>query len=204
MLPRRFFLSLGAATLLAAALVGASATAAPDTPDEFIRVLAGEAIQKLSDETLSEAQRENEFRDFLKRAFDVRVIGRFVLGRYWRVATQAERDEFESLFLEFVVRTYARRLGQYGGETLSILSTLGDGDGDTIVRSEIVSPDFPEVRVDWRVRRTGDDYSIVDVTVEGVSLAITQRDEFSAVIRSNGGQVEGLLDALRARTVEAE
>ena len=204
MLPRRFFLSLGAATWLAVALAGASANATPDTPDEFIRVLADEAIQKLSDETMSEAQRENEFRDFLKRAFDVLVIGRFVLGRHWRVATPAERDEFETLFLEFVVRTYARRLGQYGGETLRILNTLGNGDGDTIVRSEIVSPDFPEVRVDWRVRRTGDDYRIVDVTVEGVSLAITQRDEFAAVIRSNGGQVEGLLDALRARTVEAE
>ncbi len=177
--------------------------AAPDTADEFIRVLAGEAIQKLADETLSEAQRESEFRDFLIKAFDVRVIGRFVLGRYWRVATPAEREEFETLFLEFVVHTYARRLGQYGGETLRIRDTLGDGGQDTVVRSEIISPGFPDVRVDWRVRRTGEDYRIVDVTVEGVSLAITQRDEFAAVIRSSGGRVEGLLGALRDRTSAA-
>ena len=108
------------------------------------------------------------------------------------------------LFLEFVVRTYVRRLGQYGGETLNIIDTIGDGDGDTVVRSEIVSPDFPEVRIDWRVRRTGNEHRIVDMTVEGVSLAITQRDEFAAVIRSTGGQIEGLLSALRERTGEAE
>ena len=80
----------------------------------------------------------------------------------------------------------------------------GGDDSDTVVRSEIVSPGFPEVRVDWRVRRTGGAYRIVDVTVEGVSLAITQRDEFAAVIRSNGGQVEGLLSALREETSQAE
>ena len=201
MLSRRIVLSLATAAWLATV---ANATAAPDTADEFIRVLADEAIQSLADETLSEAQRESEFRDFLVKAFDVRVIGRFVLGRYWRVATPAEREEFETLFLEFVVRTYARRLGQYGGETLRIRDTLSDGDADTVVRSEIVSSGFPDVRIDWRVRRTGDSYRIVDVTVEGVSLAITQRDEFAAVIRSSGGQVEGLLGALRGRTVEPQ
>ena len=201
MLLRRIVLSLATAAWLATV---ANATAAPDTADEFIRVLAGEAIQSLADETLSEAQRESEFRDFLVKAFDVRVVGRFVLGRYWRVATPAEREEFETLFLEFVVRTYARRLGQYGGETLRIRDTLSDGDADTVVRSEIVSSGFPDVRIDWRVRRTGDSYRIVDVTVEGVSLAITQRDEFAAVIRSSGGQIEGLLGALRGRTVEPQ
>ena len=117
------------------------------------------------------------------------------------MATPVEREEFETLFLEFVVRTYARRLGQYGGETLRILETMSGGGDDAIVRSEIVSPEFPEVRVDWRVRRIGEDYRIVDVTVEGVSLAITQRDEFGAVIRRSGGQVEGLLSALRERVV---
>ncbi|HJO68544.1 MAG TPA: ABC transporter substrate-binding protein [Rhodospirillales bacterium] len=201
---RRIVLSLATAAWLVTSVAIAGATAAPDTADEFIRTLADEAIQTLADETLSEAQRESEFRDFLVRAFDVRVIGRFVLGRYWRVATPAERNEFETLFLEFVVRTYARRLGQYGGETLRIVDTLSRGGEDTVVRSEIIASGFPEVRVDWRVRRTGKDYRIVDVTVEGVSLAITQRDEFAAVIRSNGGQVEGLLGALRERTVETE
>ena len=194
--------------LLVAAAVWLGATvgsvAAPDSADAFIGGLAHEALQTLADQTLSETEREAEFRAFLNHAFDVPVIGRFALGRYWRLATPAERQEFETLFLEFVIRTYARRLGQYGGETLNIIDTIGDGDGDTVVRSEIVSPDFPEVRIDWRVRRTGNEHRIVDVTVEGVSLAITQRDEFAAVIRSTGGQIEGLLSALRERTGEAE
>ena len=204
MLLRQNVLSLAAAVWLGAAVASTGAAAAAETADEFIRVLADQAIHTLADETLSEAERETELRNFLSRAFDVAVIGRFVLGRYWRLATPTEREEFETLFLEFVVHTYARRLGQYGGETLRIVETLSDGDGDAIVRSEIISPEFPEVRIDWRVRRTGEDYRIVDVTVEGVSLAITQRDEFGAVIRRNGGQVEGLLSALRERIVETE
>ncbi len=205
MLFRRNVLSLAAAAWLGAAVASSGAAAAAETADEFIRGLADQAIQTLADETLSEAERETEFRNFLARAFDVPIIGRFVLGRYWRLATPAEREEFETLFLEYVVRTYARRLGQYGGETLRITDTLSDnGGGDAIVRSELISPEFPEVRIDWRVRRTGDDYRIVDVTVEGVSLAITQRDEFGAVIRRNGGRIEGLLSALRDRIVETE
>lgn len=200
MLLRQKVISLAAVAWLGAT-VASNAAAAAETADEFIRVLADQAIHALADETLSEAERESEFRDFLVRAFDVPVIGRFVLGRYWRLATPVEREEFETLFLEFVVRTYARRLGQYGGETLRILETMSGGGDDAIVRSEIVSPEFPEVRVDWRVRRIGEDYRIVDVTVEGVSLAITQRDEFGAVIRRSGGQVEGLLSALRERVV---
>ena len=200
MLLRQKVISLAAVAWLGAT-VASNAAAAAETADEFIRVLADQAIHALADETLSEAERESEFRDFLVRAFDVPVIGRFVLGRYWRLATPVEREEFETLFLEFVVRTYARRLGQYGGETLRILETMSGGGDDAIVRSEIVSPEFPEVRVDWHVRRIGEDYRIVDVTVEGVSLAITQRDEFGAVIRRSGGQVEGLLSALRERVV---
>ncbi len=177
------------------------ALAAPDTPVEFVRALGGEAISVLGDSRISEETRTNEFRRLLGEGFDLQTIGRFALGRYWRRANVQERREYATLFEEFVVIAYASRLGQYAGETLHVDGARTHGDHDTIVSSEIRSSSGRAVRVDWRVRdrdRDGD-YKVIDVVVEGLSMAITQRDEFSSVIQREGGEVSGLIAQLRQK-----
>ena len=80
-----------------------------DRPQIFIETLGSEVIEMLSDPVLSKEDRVAEFRRLLVNGFDLRTIGRFILGRYWRRATPAERQEFEQLFEDYIVATYAAR-----------------------------------------------------------------------------------------------
>jgi phospholipid transport system substrate-binding protein len=160
--------------------------------------LADKAIDTLAVQNISEQQREERFRSLLRDHFDLQAIGKWVLGRYWRNATTAEREEYLKLFEELIVKTYANRFREYTGEQLTIQDAIPGGDEDAIVHSEIIRPNgAPPIRVDWRVRLPDGDYKVVDVVVEGVSMSQTQRSEFGSVIRRNGGDIKGLLAALK-------
>jgi phospholipid transport system substrate-binding protein len=130
----------------------------------------------------------------------VPTIGKFVLGRYWRTATDAERAEFLKLFEDFIVKSYAVRFADYAGESFDVQNTTGGSDGASVVHSRINRKGAETIRVDWRVQQSQDRLAITDVVVEGVSMAVTQRSEFASVIQSKGGKVAGLIDALRAKT----
>ena len=185
-------------------LLGSAASAAEsNSAATFVRSFGDEAIATLADDALDDRTREREFRRLLNAGFDIKTIGRFVLGRYWRRATAEERQEFQELFGEFVVKAYAARLGQYVGESLHVGASWTDGTHDTIVNSEIRTPNAPPVRIAWRVRNRAGEHKVIDVIVEGLSMAITQRDEFSAVIQRSGGRVEGLIEQMRAKLEES-
>ena len=137
-------------------------------------------------------------RQLMRQGFDLQFIGRFVLGRHWRAVSPDQQAQYQELFAEYILQTYSSHLGGYTGETLSITGARPAGSKDAIVQTRIVRPSGPPVDADWRVRARGDQYLIIDVSVEGVSMAVTQRSEFASVIKNNG--FEGLLGALRART----
>ena len=196
---RRRLAGFVAVSLFAWCALGQEVRAEVDSPHSFIQTLGGEAIEMLSDSVLTEEDRVEEFRRILIKAFDLRTIGRFVLGRYWRRTTPDERREFEVLFEDYIVATYSTRLGQYQGEALTVSATRSEGNGDILVTTQIVPRDGPTVRVEWRVRGKPGSYKIIDVVVEGISMVITQRSEFASVIQRSGGQVSGLLDELRKK-----
>jgi phospholipid transport system substrate-binding protein len=200
MLPRRVLLLLAGAFFLALGFSQA-APAAAETPEQFVGVLGEEAIRVLGDAKLTPEQRTEEFRRLLDKGFNMPLIGQLVLGRHWRTATEAQRSEYLKLFEDFIVQTYSVRLGQYNGETFRIAGgrAAPDNTGDTLVTTEIVRPNGPPVRVDWRVRKNGETLKVVDVIAEGISMLITQRDEFAAVIQNSGGKVDALIDRLRRR-----
>jgi phospholipid transport system substrate-binding protein len=120
-----------------------------------------------------------------------------VLGKHGRVASDEERAEFDRLFASGIVATYSRHLGSYAGETLEVGGAKVLDAGGVIVGSRIVRPAGPQVAVEWRLHGEAGAWRIVDVVIEGVSLALTLRSEYSAVIRASGGKVEGLLARLR-------
>lgn len=163
----------------------------------FVSTLGAQAIQVLGP-SVPPAHRLARFRMLFHNDFDVPGIGRFVLGRYWRAATPQEQQEFLALFQEYVVRAYSARLGEYGGEPFRVTGARPSGH-ETVVTSEILRPNGNRIEVDWHVVDSGGRYKITDVYIGGVSMKVTQRDEFAAVIQRNGGRVEGLLAQLRQK-----
>ncbi|MCB1532743.1 MAG: ABC transporter substrate-binding protein [Alphaproteobacteria bacterium] len=164
----------------------------------FIDGVAKRGIGFLSNESLSEAQREKEFRQLLNDSFDMNTIARFALGRYWKSASEAQKKEYLKLFQAMIVEVYTARFSEYNGQALEVVSARGEGDSDAIVTSKIVPAEGKDVQVDWRVRHKNGRYKVVDVVVEGVSMALTQRSDFASVIQRGGGNVEVLLEHLRA------
>ena len=176
------------------------ASADPLSPKQFIESLGEETIGAITKADVSNELRLTEFERLFRKGFDVKTISRFVLGRYWRQATPQQQGEYQALFADFIVHTYANRFRQYSGQTLSVDGERLASKRDTIVSSQINAPDGPAVRVDWRVRAQGDGHKIVDVIIEGVSMVITQRDEFASVIRRGGGGIETLISELRRKS----
>ena len=189
---------------LAAGLLAPPAKAAPDVDGAkaFIEGLASRAIEILQRENGNLEQREAELRKILSQDFDLPFIGRFVLGRHWRKATPDQRADYQALFAEWILKTYARRLGGYSGETFQTTGARAAGDTDILVQTKINRPSGPPIVADWRVRTNPHGFRIIDIMVEGVSMAVTQRSEFNAVVGRDG--VDGLLSILRARTQKFE
>ena len=130
----------------------------------------------------------------------MKTIGKFALGRYWRTATKAQKDEYLELFEDMIIETYARRFEEYQGQQIQVGTARSVGsNGDSLVQSSIISSGSPDVSVDWRVRKNGNTYQVIDVLVEGVSMSVTQRSEFSSIIQRGGGNIDALLEKLRTR-----
>jgi phospholipid transport system substrate-binding protein len=185
------------AILLALGLGGGPQRAAAQAdPVAFINELGRQAIQVLGP-SVPAPQRLQRFRELLTADFDIPGIGQFVLGRYWRVATPAQQQEFLGLLKEYVAQAYSARLAEYAGEPFRAIGARVEGD-QTIVSSEIVRREGNKVQVNWYVVNNGG-WRVTDAYVAGVSMKVTQRDEFAAVIQQGGGQVEYLLAKLRQK-----
>lgn len=163
----------------------------------FITKMTDNAVSFLGDPSLSNEERTASFRKLLGANYDMDTIGRFALGAYWKQATPAQRAEYSKLFKDMVVRVYSQRFKEYNGQKVEVRSARSADGNDTIVTSFIMPQQGDSIQVDWRVRGKGASYRVVDVIVQGVSMALTQRSDFASVIQSGGGNVEVLLDHLR-------
>jgi phospholipid transport system substrate-binding protein len=180
---------------------GPRAQAAPDAV-AFVSTLGTQAIQVLGPQ-VSEQRRLTRFRELFRDDFDVPRIGAFVLGRYWRTATPQQRQEFLRLFQEYIVEAYSARLGQYGGEPFRVTGSRAAGE-EIIVTSQVIRQNGAPVEVDWYLVDEGGRLKIIDVYVGGISMKVTERDEFGSIIQRNGGSVEPLLAALRQKVGAAQ
>jgi phospholipid transport system substrate-binding protein len=196
-------LFLGAVCLLVTGvLLPTRPAAAAADPAAVITSLGNEALKVLG-KNVDPNLRVARFRQLFSEDFDVPGIARFTLGRYWRIATPAQQQEFVQLFTNYIALAYANRLAEYSGETLRVTGSRPGPDGQ-LVSSEIIRTNGqPPARVDWLLTPHGDAYKISDVIVEGISMAVTQRSEFGSVIQRNGGQVQSLISALRQKTESA-
>jgi len=166
----------------------------------FIANLEKRGVGFLKDSSLSDEQRTEAFSDLLKDNFDMKTIGRFALGRYWKTTSPEQRKEYLQLFENMVIAVYSRRFSDYNGQALEIISTREKGKSDAIVSSYIVPESGPKIKIDWRVREgKNKKIKVIDVIVEGVSMSLTQRSDFASVIQRGGGKIDVLLDHLKTQ-----
>lgn len=165
---------------------------------KFIQDLGDQAIAVIANKGLSQDQRSEHFRQMLRNSFDLQTIGRFVIGRSWNAASSAQQQEYMHLFEALVIKTYSDRFALYTGEGFKVTGLRPETEKDTVVTSEITHPDGSEpTEVDWRVRHKDGRLGIIDVVIEGVSLSVTQRQEYASIIQRDGGQLNGLLALMR-------
>ncbi len=170
---------------------------------DFVVELADKAVKSLAAPDIDTAERRLRFGKLMHDYFAFKAIAKWVLGRHWKRATEAERAEYLRLFERLMVVVYADRFAKYSGETLEVTRAEVRDEKDALVHSRIVKTDGAKpIDVAWRVRRKDDTFKIVDVMVEGLSMGLTQQKEFSSVIRQKGEGIEGLLKELRKRLAE--
>jgi phospholipid transport system substrate-binding protein len=179
-------------------MVTVAEDAAGEGAKQFIVKMGDRGINFLGDASKSQEAKKAEFSSLLDQSFDMSTIGRFVLGTYWKSATPAQQTEYQKLFRKMIISVYSKRFSDYNGQKFDVRTAKTDGK-DTTVTSYIVPGSGPEVRVDWRVRNKGGNYKVVDIIVEGVSMAMTQRADFASVIQRGGGDIETLLTHLRGQ-----
>ncbi len=182
----------------AAPIVQGYAEAMKQPAGKFIQVLGDRAIAAIADKTTTPQQRTDKFRQILRDSFDLMTIGRFVIGRSWNTATPDQQKDYIHLFSELVIKSYGDRLSLYTGEGFTVTGVRPETERDTIVNSQITHPDGSEpTAIDWRVRQRDGKLGVIDVVVEGVSLSVTQRQEYAAIIEGDDGKIDGLLQKMR-------
>ncbi len=121
-------------------------------------------------------------------------MARRVLGRHWRAASEAQRDRYIALFRNYVVNLHAVQLGGYAGESYTVLRQQRLREKESLVIARLKRQYGPPLSMNFRVRQMNDRLRIIDVTIAGVSLIVTKRSEFDAIIRHEG--LPGLLRRL--------
>lgn len=163
------------------------------TADEALSFLKGQK------ENWDQVAVESKFEDILDKYFNVKYIAKASLGQYWRKATDSEKQAYLKIFKDNIIKVYAVRFKEYKNQVIEVEKSSVRGRGDVIVFSKITSGegDQPPLGVDWRVRLQKDgSYRIIDLDIAGVSMLITQKNEYKAIIEQNGGKVQALIDEL--------
>lgn len=191
-----------AAAVLALVLVGIAPQApAQDDPTAVVRDTAERVLNSLrtdraryqDDKALFQLVRQVVF-----PRIDRERTAQWVLGANWRTATPAQREQFINEFSDLLLRTYGTALRQYHSETLNYLPTQAAAGADRVtVRTEIIRPDGPKVSVDYLLTNRSGEWKVYDVIIENVSMVVTYRSEYAAIIKRDG--MDGLLKQLADR-----
>ena len=190
MLTRRHLLILGTATL---ATLSPRAWAQDATG--FV-VNLGNQLAAIVNGPGGYDDKKRRLAPLVEQAVDIDGIAQFCLGIYWRRATPQQQTEFKRLFHAVLLNNIASKLGQFQGVTFRPTTTT-QRDGDSLVGTIIQRPNQQPNNVQWVVTSTSGQPKIADVVAEGVSLRLTQRNDYSAFLTRNNSNVDALLNAMR-------
>lgn len=204
---RLLLLRGGSAAIAAAAAAVAAAAGAIAQPGTSLAQGAGgdpaAFIQQLGDRLVATVngpgsleQKKAALQPMIEQAVDVDGIARFCLGRFWRSATGEQQAEYTRLFHRVLLDNIVGRMGEYRGVSFS-MTGMQQREGEILVGTIIRRPNQRPVNVQWVVSRATGQPRIVDVVVEGTSLRLTQRSDYSAYVTRNGNSIDALIAAMR-------
>ena len=179
------------------------AVAAPSAADaqRLIETVSADVLAILSDPGLGDRQKFDALVALLSEPIDLDLVARLILGRHWRGASDAQRQEYLGLFRDYALANLASKLHLYQGQSFEVTGAKLVSERDALVTSRILNDGQAPLQVDWRLRERDDARLVtIDVIVAGVSLVVTLRSEFGTVIERQG--FEGLLDKLRQRIAQ--
>lgn len=165
--------------------------------EKFVSSFAKNAISILSNESISASQKNIEFTDLVMSSIDLNLISKFVLSKYWKSATDEQKTSYLKAFKQYFISSYANKLDQYSGEKVVIVSS-NSAKNFVIVKSNIVrdGTDTLKIELDWRLLTRDGQIKIIDLSIEGISLIIAQREEFQSFLINNNNSLDALIDKL--------
>ena len=166
-------------------------------PDVFVQSTVNRAAKTLGG-NLSKEERVEKLKDIARDTVDINGIGFYSLGAHRKNLTEDQLNKYKKVFAEYFLKSFSSRLAEYSNPEIEVNSKKVINKNYTIVSSTLVSTGSrPEVKIEWRVyTKDPDNLLIRDLIIEGLSLARTQKEEFSSIINSNDGKIEALLKNL--------
>ena len=166
-------------------------------PDIFIQSTVNRAAKTLGG-NLTKDERVEKLKEIARDTVDIKGIGFYSLGAYRKNLSDDQLKKYEKVFSEYFLKSFSSRLAEYSNPEIEVNSKKKINENYTIVSSTLVSTDSrPEVKIEWRVyTKNPDNLAIRDLIIEGLSLARTQKEEFSSIINSNDGNIEALIKSL--------
>lgn len=183
------------AVLSVFALSTPKASALDKDASHFVSDFGGQVVAVVNSDQ-SMAAKKKAILPLVQKNVDIEAIGKFCLGRYWRVATPAERTRYLDLFNQVLVNAVSEKIGQYRGVSLEVTGSLPSSNGNgTVVSAKIMRPHQPVANMQVLVV-DHDGFKVVDLMGEGTSMRLTQRQDYSSYLARNGGKIETLIAAL--------
>ena len=170
-----------------------------ETEEKFVSNFADKAISILSNESLNASQKNIQFTELVMSSIDMNLISKFVLSKYWKLATDDQKKAYQSAFKQYFISSYANKLDQYSGEKVIIVSSNA-AKKFVIVKSNIVrdGTDTLKIELDWRLLTRDGQTKIIDLSIEGISLIIAQREEFQSFLANNDNNLDTLINKLNS------
>ena len=167
-------------------------------PKEFVQSVVNQASLILT-KNFTKEQKIEKLKSIAEEAVDIRGIGYYSLGSHRKNLSDDKKKEYLNVFKKYFLKSFSSRLVEYTDPKIRVVSQKKLNEKYTMVSSILVSTqEKPEVKIDWRiVTKNPDKPLIIDVVIEGVSLAKVQKEEFNAVIQNNNGDINTLLTTLK-------
>ena len=167
------------------------------SPDIFIQSTVNRASQVLS-KNISKEEKINELKTIAKETVDIRGVGFYSLGSARKDLNDEQKTIYSSLFEDYFLKSFSSRLSEYTNPEIEVQNKQVINNNYTIVNSILIATkDRPEVKIDWRVYTKNKDNPLIrDLIIEGLSLARTQKEEFTSILNSNDGNINALFEIL--------